>query len=354
MRRRTPGNRLTGAWKAWQHRSYSPDELDRCLEVVREFKPDLVHFHGTENFFGLISEKLNAPSVLSIQAVLNGLHPFLLSDLGWRDLLGRLATREFILGAGPIHKWLVSGRYRAVEQRILESCHNYIGRTQWDKAMLMAFNPKANYYPCDEVMADIFYSVAWKAEAAEPATIYSTTSNAFFKGSLTLAQAVGILKKRGWNQIRLQLGGLHPKSNMGRQIAKFTAELHLKENIFMLGTLSPQQIVEAMLHAKVYVLPSHMDNSPNSLCEAMLMGMPCVAAHVGGVPSLVREGQDGLLYHDRDPYMLADRIAQVLGDPPLAARLGEQARRTAQIRHDRQSIAARTVEIYQGILASQA
>jgi glycosyltransferase involved in cell wall biosynthesis len=82
------------------------------------------------------------------------------------------------------------------------------------------------------------------------------------------------------------------------------------------------------------------------------MGMPCIAAHVGGVPSLIRDGMDGLLYHDRDPFILAEKIVQLLDDRALAVRLGAQARRTASERHDPEQIAERTVQIYQQVISS--
>ena len=86
--------------------------------------------------------------------------------------------------------------------------------------------------------------------------------------------------------------------------------------------------------ASVFVLPSHIENSPNALCEAMVVGTPCIAACVGGVPSLMRDGVDGLLYHDADPYALAGKIDRLLGDPALAERLGASSRERARQRHD--------------------
>ena len=339
-------------WKAWQHSSYTSDELDRCFEAVQSFKPDLVHFHGSENFYGLVNDRLSVPSVLSIQAVINGLQPFMLTDLGWKGILSNIATRNFLRGDGLIHRWITSEKFCGVERKILRSCRNYIGRTQWDRAMLEAFNPGANYYHCDEVLAGIFYSLEWKNQNAGKEVIYSTGSNAFFKGGLTLARAVAILKQRGREDIKLHLAGIDTASEFGHALTALIAEQHLEKNIVLLGRILPQQITGEMLQASLFVLPSHMDNSPNSLCEAMLMGMPCIAAHVGGVPSLIRDGMDGLLYHDRDPFILAEKIVQLLDDRALAVRLGAQARRTASERHDPEQIAERTVQIYQQVISS--
>ena len=82
----------------------------------------------------------------------------------------------------------------------------------------------------------------------------------------------------------------------------------------------------------------------------MLVGTPCIAAFVGGVPSLVRDGVEGLLYHDADPYALAGKIDRLLGDPALAARLGAKARETAMRRHDPRRVAKQAVGTYREVI----
>jgi len=341
-----------GKWarfrKAWQHTSYTQDEFNRSLAMVMEYKPDLVHFHGSENFYGLMAEKLPVPSILSVQAVINGLYPFLFVDQEYKEVLKQLATLDFVKGNGQIHRWMTLNKYRVIERRILQECKNFMGRTDWDRGQVMAYNPLAHYYHCDEAMADEYYSSMWDPDTtSEENIIFSTCSNALFKGGLTLVNSVVVLKQRGWNNIRLHLAGVDSNSEVGKRIVKVIKEQSLERNIFMLGRLDPQQIIDEMLKARVFILPSHMDNSPNSLCEALLMGMPCIASHVGGIPSLINEGVNGVLYHDRDPYMLAEKIIQVLSDRQMAVALGARARQSALVRHDRKRIAERTLEIYQ-------
>ncbi len=348
------GGRLGRLARAWQHASYSPEELEQCLQAADRFKPDLIHFHGSENFFGLIGPKLPVPSVLSIQAVVNGYFPFFFSDLGLREIAGEAATPGFLRGEGPLHKWLTWRKYLADERQILAGCRNYMGRTEWDRAVLLAFNPSAQYYVCNEALADSYYDLEWQPASATGQVLYSTSSGNYYKGSLLLARAVALLKERGREQVRLRLAGINPGYDAGKLLVKFIRQHALEENIVLLERLSPDQIAREMLGAALYVHPSHIDNSPNSLCEAMLAGMPCIAANAGGIPSLIRDGEDGLLYHDRDATMLADAIVRLLDDRPLAAGLGAAARRTALARHDRKRIAGRTVEIYSQVMSSQA
>jgi glycosyltransferase involved in cell wall biosynthesis len=351
--RHIPKDRISRAWNAWQHNSYTAADYDICINLVQKFAPDLVHFHGSENFFGLISAEISPPSVLSIQAIVNACFPFFFDDLGLDEIVKLLTTVTFIRGGGPIHKWLSWRKYSKTEIEILQNCQNYMGRTEWDRAVLLAFNPKANYFPCNEILADTYYSQEWHQNSADSATIYSTSSGSYFKGVLLLAKSVAILKQRGRKNICLKLAGINRKYDAGRTLVELIHRDHLEENITMFERLSSQSISEEMLHAGIFVHSSHIDNSPNSLCEAMLIGMPCIAANTGGVPSLIKDGEDGLLYHDRDPYILADKIARVLDDRALAARLGANARQIAMKRHDRQQIAGNTVDIYQQIISSR-
>jgi glycosyltransferase involved in cell wall biosynthesis len=349
--RPSPKSQFRQVWNAWQHLSYTAEELDRCMDLVRNFSPDLVHMHGSENFYSLISARLTVPSVLSIQGIVNGCFPYLFSDLNHTDILNLITTKDFLRGKGTIHKWFSWNKYYLLEQQVLRSCRNFIGRTEWDNAMVMAFNPKARYFHCDEILADIFYDQNWSPARSGVKIVYSTGANAFFKGGLVLIQAMSIIKKRGYQNIKLHLAGIEARSEFGNKINALIAWEHLEDMVKLLGKLNPQQIIEEMQQASVFVLPSHIDNSPNSLCEAMLIGMPCIASDVGGIPSLIQDGVDGLLYNDRDPYILAEKILRLMNNTDLAVRLGTQGQKTALERHNRQKIADRTVEIYETILS---
>jgi glycosyltransferase involved in cell wall biosynthesis len=159
------------------------------------------------------------------------------------------------------------------------------------------------------------------------------------------------LRRSGVRSPRLRLAGRLDDGLFARKIGKLLEAPELRGVVDVLGMCPPAQIAEEVARASAFVLPSHMENSPNALCEAMLVGAPCVAAFVGGVPSLVRDGVEGLLYHDADPYALAGKIDRLLGDPALAVRLGARARETALRRHDPQRVAQQAVDAYRDVLS---
>ena len=101
-----------------------------------------------------------------------------------------------------------------------------------------------------------------------------------------------------------------------------------------------------MKKSNLYVMPSHIENSPNSLCEAMMLGMPCISTNVGGVSSLLENGREGVLIQDGDPWSLAGAIKECYLNYPKYLEYGENARKRAIKRHDRKAVAAELLNIY--------
>lgn len=85
----------------------------------------------------------------------------------------------------------------------------------------------------------------------------------------------------------------------------------------------------ALRAVDVFALPSHNEGMGKALVEAMYSGLPCVATAVGGVPELIRHGEDGLLVPPRQPHELAGALLELLGDDQRRRALGAAARRRA-------------------------
>lgn len=88
--------------------------------------------------------------------------------------------------------------------------------------------------------------------------------------------------------------------------------------------------------ADAFVLPSRVlpggrtEGAPHALLEAMARGLPVVAAAVGGVTELVRDGESGLLFDPRMAHALGHAVTRLQLEPGLSARLGAAARRAAE------------------------
>jgi glycosyltransferase involved in cell wall biosynthesis len=98
--------------------------------------------------------------------------------------------------------------------------------------------------------------------------------------------------------------------------------------------------------ADLFALPSLSEGSPNVLLEAMMMELPIVATAVGGVPEIVAHERNALLVRPRDPRHMAEAIARLLEDQPLARNLAANARETALVNHSPESRLSALLEIY--------
>lgn len=112
-----------------------------------------------------------------------------------------------------------------------------------------------------------------------------------------------------------------------------------------MGIVSAEQLRDSLLLCSVYVHPSYIDNSPNSVCEAQILGVPVVATNVGGVSSLFTPEKTCCLVPSNDPLMMASRIRDAVRNPELFC----SDRSACLSRHNRSAIVEKLFAIYREI-----
>jgi glycosyltransferase involved in cell wall biosynthesis len=90
------------------------------------------------------------------------------------------------------------------------------------------------------------------------------------------------------------------------------------------------QVAPFLAAADLLVAPSRNEGLGKALVEAMALGCPVVATRVGGIPTVVADGETGRLVPPEDPGALAQAVAELLGDPGLRQTMGEAGRRRAE------------------------
>ncbi|MBL8202143.1 MAG: glycosyltransferase family 4 protein [Chromatiales bacterium] len=329
-------------------------DLDRCAAMVRDFRPDLLHFHGSERFFGLLKVRgmVKVPAVLSMQGLLG---PYstrrgFFGALSSLDILRSIRLVELPLRLGLAWQFHDIRRGARREARILGAVEGLLGRTDWDRAWGRRLNPQAAYHHVGEILRPAFYAGRWRPGNCERHTVVYTNAGHPRRGTENLLAAIALLRGE-FPRIRLRLAGVvSERSGYGRFLRRRIRDLRLEGHVDFLGQLDDQAMVEQLGWGHVFAITSYLENSPNSLAEAMLIGMPCVASFVGGIPSMVDHGRSGLLFPVDDVVLLAEQVRQVFRSDELAVSLGEEARREAIDRHDPVRIRNQLLSAYQAML----
>lgn len=149
------------------------------------------------------------------------------------------------------------------------------------------------------------------------------------KGIFTLLSAARQLKDDGF-EIALDFLGPWKDPETRVQFDQEVDRLGLRNEVRTPGGLYDQDKWEAFRRVDVFCFPSHYpnENTPNVLIEAMQFGIPIVSTLHAGIPDMLENGRAALLVPPRDPNALAEALARLISDPPLAYRLGDHARRT--------------------------
>ena len=126
-------------------------------------------------------------------------------------------------------------------------------------------------------------------------------------------------------------------------------ENHLDGKVSFLGKLDAEQMCGHFLKSHVFLSASLVENSPNSVGEAMLLGVPVVSSEVGGVTSLLEGEKEGLLYRVEDIDKMAEQIIRIFSDDGLALELSAAGKRRAGKTHDPRTNYERLLEIYHEI-----
>lgn len=313
-------------------------------EVIEDFKPDVIHIFGSELYHGLAARVAgNIPMVLHIQGLLS-LYIYILLPPGF-------SRREYIMSGKGLkgkfhHLQYLAYWKRSVyrEKAILNAVPYVIGRTDWDRQAMAVLNPKAKYYYGGEILRDVFYE-ARKRQFPNVPTITTTISFPTYKGYDVILKVAYILK----NELHLNFqwnvyGNIDPDF-----MEKHIGLSHQDLNINLCGVASAETLCDALLSSTMYFHSSYIENSPNSVGEAQMVGVPVVASRVGGTDSMVEHGKTGFLYPVTDPYIAAYYIKRLIDNKEENMAIGKKAREIALIRHDKRQIVEELLDVYEQI-----
>ncbi|WP_299435369.1 glycosyltransferase family 4 protein [uncultured Maribacter sp.] len=336
------------------------EEWKKTIAIV---KPDVVHIHGTEYAHGLalINSFPNLNYVVSVQGLISVCEKYYLGGISTLSLLKKITFRDIVRWDTVFlakKKFYKRGVY---EKQYLQKVSNVMGRTDWDKDNIFAINPKINYHFCNETLRNSFYdSSKWDISKKNNYTIFLSQCYYPLKGLHQVLKAIYLVKKKINAPIKLQIAGDNitkldtfkaklKLSGYGNYIIDLVKKYDLKENIEFLGVLDENQMISKYLNTHIFICPSSIENSSNSLGEAQILGVPSIASYVGGNPNMIEHGVNGFLYRFEETSMLAERIITLFSDDEIAKKISKNSIITAEKRHNRKINVDRNIEIYKDI-----
>jgi glycosyltransferase involved in cell wall biosynthesis len=332
----------------WNREIEDEVETNYYLEIIKKVTPDVIQIFGFENNFVRILSKTKIPTIIHIQGIINIISNYLLGNFKLMELRP-LKFKNVLTGYAFVHYFADWYKKALVEREAYKHCKYYFGRTDMDKRAVLLFSPESKYFHCDEIMRKDFYEEKWHKERREKIIIYTTLNDLPYKGTDQIFIVSDLLKNYHpnlsfvWNVAGLSEGSVTVKAMRRRG---FTKSSHLK----FLGNINAGEIINQMKIADMFVYPSFIENSCNAVQEAMLLGMPIVCTYSGGMSTTIKNYETGLLVQHSDPYSMSGAIIELINDFDLAKRIGDNARKIAHIRHNREKIAMNVVNTYKQIL----
>ncbi|WP_026506457.1 glycosyltransferase family 4 protein [Butyrivibrio sp. MC2013] len=355
---------------------YKPELEDVFRQIIDDFQPDMIHVFGTEFPHSLaMIRAYDRPerTLLGLQGLCHiigsrymaDLPPQVVKDRTIRDILKHDSLLQ------QQEKFIKRGEN---EIAAIKASGHIAGRTEFDRTAVAAINPAAGYHNLNETLRDEFYTGSWSEDKADPHSIFVSQGDYPIKGLHFILEAMpGILRK--YPDAHLYVAGNSIIGNpdrsrvtgsdsgegrsiyplwlripaYGKYLRKLIREGSLEGHVTALGKLSAEQMKEQYLKASVFVCPSFVENSPNSVGEAMLLGTPLVASNACGIPSMVDDGRDGILYDPTDIKGLETAVSQIWEEKVISNIYSDNAREHAARTHDPDLNYSRLMEIYHAI-----
>lgn len=332
----------------------------RFSEIITISRPDIIHIWGSENAHtdAIVRctqhTEYSQRTIISMQGLLSS----------YEKNYAAFLPRQVVYGLKPVN--LIKGNIHFQQLSMRKSgkfevdafrrVKHVIGRTDWDYATVTAINAKINYHFNNEILRKEFYGPVWNIDTCHRHTIFCSQAHYPIKGIHLMIEALHLLKEK-YPDVLLRVSGknLSAKSRLRRgayeaYVLNEIRRFRLEPNVEFLGPLSAEQMRDTYLSSHVFVCPSTIENSPNSVGEAMSLGVPVVSSYVGGVKNLLVDGSEGLLYPSDEVSMLALYLDRIFSDDSLAKKFSKNARMHAKKTFDPKTNVEALMKIYEQLI----
>ncbi len=345
---------------------YDPG-LERDMKaILLDFQPDILHCFGTEYPHTLAAVRAYGKpgsSLVGIQGLCAVYAEAYMANIPGK-LRNRTTFRDWVKRDNMRRQQQKFRRRGKWEQEAVRLTGHVAGRTDWDRYWTVKWNPGVRYHLLQETLRPCFYEGQWQYENCCRHSIFMSQGDYPIKGLHYMLDALAAIRSQ-YPDVHLYVAGncllrtgpLAPLkiSGYGRLLEAQIREYELEEYVTFLGSQDADQMKEQYLYCNAYVCVSSIENSPNSLGEAMLLGVPVVAALVGGVGSMISP-EEGWLFPgfsgEEDGEMqrisqeLQRQVTEVFSRQEQVTERTRKAREHARQTHDAEKNLHQLLEIY--------
>jgi glycosyltransferase involved in cell wall biosynthesis len=287
---------------------YDPSLEKRLRLIISRLEPDIVHCFGTEYPHTLALAKVMPDPkrlLIGIQGIMTWYAQAYDANLP-RKVLQRQTFRDWLKRDSikrQKEKFAQRGLFEIESIRMTE---NIAGRTDFDRAFAKHYNPNASYHIMNETLRPIFYEELTLSDEVAKRRIFMSQGDYPIKGLHYALLALPMIRER-YPEAHIVIAGNDitrygtlkeriKQSQYAKYLRKLLHDGRIQNHVQFLGELGPERMVDEYQKAGIFLCASTLENSPNSLGEAMILGTPCVTADVGGIPSIFWDQKDGILY----------------------------------------------------------
>lgn len=162
------------------------------------------------------------------------------------------------------------------------------------------------------------------------------------KGTFDLIKAFGLVAPRFPRSKLICAGDGSPEP-----FKRLAESLGIEHRIILPGWLGPEDCAGLMADADIFALPSYAEGLPMALLEAMSWQLAIISSPVGGIPQVLKDGDNGILVAPGDAESLAVALGKLLADSTLRAKLGRAARVTVEREYSIETHIKRLSRIYE-------
>lgn len=329
---------------------YSQAARRGLREVIKRFRPDIVHAH---NIYGRLSlavlDELKAAGV----PVVMTLHDLKL-----------LCPSYLMLNRGEVCEKCKGNRFY---HAVLSRCHKnsypasaVYAFESWLNTSFGKYDPVRYFIAPSRFLRDKAIEFGWRPERfihvpnfIDIESITDASGNGSYclylgrlsreKGLKTLLRAFLALRPN----LPLQIVGDGPDRD---ELEKMSSNEKL--DVHFAGHLSGRRLIEAIAGAKVIIVPSECyENAPMSILEAMAHGKPVIGARIGGIPEMIDDGVTGYLFEPGNAADLRDKLERFLSlRDAQVAEMGRSARNKVEKEHSAEAHYSGLMHIYSKVL----